>query len=472
MSGTSLSSSAIVLAPLFILACTALCLLIFDRRAAPSKFWPWATLTSLILAAVLTFIVHASGQGGPIQGVLNEDGLNIPFVLFFCAAGGAAVLTGLGAEEGAGGLHGGGHALILLAVTGALVVAKSTHLLSMALGLALLYVASTGLVGPRAAYHYGIVHGTGLATFLFGMSLLYGGASTLRLDVMAEKLGREAALGAVNPWATLGALLIVGGLALSLGLVPLHTWLYDTYRQVPAPSGVLVSLVLPAAVTAALSRLVQAWPEPPHWLLAIPGAAGVLLGYGHALRSWRVRDALAGVAAAQSGLLFLAWNTAPAAGWGPLFHTLMANGLSLSCFWALVVNARHPDNRPLVLGDIAGLGRRRPWMAAALTLCLLNLAGAPLLAGWAGQLYVVRTALTAGYPWVIAPFAAWALLAWLLAGKWMSAIWLQLPGERAWLRTAPEIAVVALAAAGGALLGGIYAAPIWAWIASLAIGPW
>src|SRR5438445_13039215 len=47
--------------------------------------------------------------------------------------------------------------------------------------------------------------------------------------------------------------------------------------------------------------------------------------------------------------------------------------------------------------DFAGLGFKRPFLAAAMSLFMLSLAGFPPLAGFTGKFYVFRSAVLAGH---------------------------------------------------------------------------
>jgi NADH-quinone oxidoreductase subunit N len=275
----------------------------------------------------------------------------------------------------------------------------------------------------------------------------------------------------VNPLATLGLGLIVGGLALPLAVAPLYNWLARTLRGAQMPAGYLISGLLPGAALSAMCRLEPTWSERHLALLAILGSLNVGLGYLLALRSSQIVDTLSGILIAQSGSSILALTIVRTAGWNVLFYVTASSSLSLACLWALVINARQPDGQPIALEDIAGLGRRRPWLAAAVTLCLLNLVAIPPLAGGMGQIALYRAVATAGRGWVLTPAAIGRLLSWFLAGRWLRAIW-QLPlVDRRWVLTTSEIAVVAILAAIGSLLGGIGVKPLLNWIATLASTP-
>ena len=52
------------------------------------------------------------------------------------------------------------------------------------------------------------------------------------------------------------------------------------------------------------------------------------------------------------------------------------------------------------LGAFAGLGHRNPWLAAAMTIFLLSLAGLPPTAGFTAKILILASTVGAGYAWL------------------------------------------------------------------------
>nr|WP_309244199.1 proton-conducting transporter membrane subunit [Micromonospora parastrephiae] len=65
---------------------------------------------------------------------------------------------------------------------------------------------------------------------------------------------------------------------------------------------------------------------------------------------------------------------------------------------AFAVLAAEPHD---CLDGYRGLARRRPWLAAALTICLLGLVGTPPTAVFAGKLTVFTAAWDGGLAWLV-----------------------------------------------------------------------
>jgi NADH-quinone oxidoreductase subunit N len=467
MAGISLLSGAI-LVPLLTLVGTAVGVLLCDLWGTTQRLSAWVSLTSLIVAPVLMLIVVVSGQGGTAQGMLIGDGIAALWALLFCAAGGIAILIEVGHMQDAPSLGGGTYALVLFAVSSALIVAQSAHMLPLAIGLATLHVSLAALSGLRTAWQYLVVHSLGLACFLFGLALLYGATGSLQVDMVAEVLNRQASASPTNPLAMLGLGLVVGGLLLPLGIVPFHTWLPGLWQRSSLPGGCLMSHLLPGAALAALLRLGGVWSGRLTVLLAILGTLSVGLGYVYALRAGSIRGALAGIVIARSGTWLLSLLVLRSANWAILFYLLLSSSLNLFCLWAMVACAS-PEGKWTPV-DITGLGSRHPGLALVATLCLLNIVGVPPLAGAVGQLYLYHVAIAAGYGWTIGLVVAGSLLAWLLAGRWMMAMWMHPAPDREPIRVAPEILLIAFGAAAGIVWAGLYARTALNWFASLVGG--
>src|SRR5436309_7038478 len=58
------------------------------------------------------------------------------------------------------------------------------------------------------------------------------------------------------------------------------------------------------------------------------------------------------------------------------------------------------DDKVVDVTDYAGLGAKRPGLAAVLSLFLLSLAGVPGTAGFAGKFFIFRAGLESGLVWL------------------------------------------------------------------------
>jgi NADH-quinone oxidoreductase subunit N len=97
-------------------------------------------------------------------------------------------------------------------------------------------------------------------------------------------------------------------------------------------------------------------------------------------------------------LMGLVAGGAPGAG-GVLFYLLAYTFTTVGAFGVIGLCARAGEEA-VDVGDYAGLARRHPVLAAALTLFLLSLIGIPPLAGFVAKFYLFGSAVRAGYIWL------------------------------------------------------------------------
>jgi NADH-quinone oxidoreductase subunit N len=76
--------------------------------------------------------------------------------------------------------------------------------------------------------------------------------------------------------------------------------------------------------------------------------------------------------------------------------------MNLAAFATIIAVGRSAGSgqRGETLAEFAGLGSRQPWLAAAMTLVMLSLAGMPPLAGFWAKLWIFGAAVQAGLVWL------------------------------------------------------------------------
>lgn len=65
--------------------------------------------------------------------------------------------------------------------------------------------------------------------------------------------------------------------------------------------------------------------------------------------------------------------------------------------WGVVIALEKAEGRGLALDDYAGLGRKYPALAAAMTIFMLSLIGLPPTLGLVGKFYLFRAVMAGGY---------------------------------------------------------------------------
>jgi NADH-quinone oxidoreductase subunit N len=453
-------SSLAALAPLIALVSSAILITTTSLWIDTWRFSAWLSVAVLVIVMALTLLVILSGSSTIIEGMLSVDGQAAVFALYVCGVGIATTFLELGARQDTDSTR---YALLLLIVAGAIIVAQAVHLVPLAAGLFVLYVASTALLAPSAAFQHFLAHAISLACIVLGASMLYGVSGTLRINAAASAVGGPT-LDAGNPLAMLGTGMLIAGLGLPLGIVPFHLVCRDIYTRSSSTRSMLVALGQPAAALAATSRMHDLWPVGTAAGLIILAASSILYGLWYSLRTDRISGVLYGVSMVQAGELLLCTTLISEADPTLLLYSLLAHGPISTVLWATSVNTRHPNKDPLLLSDLDGLADRRFWLAAVLTICLLSMAAVPPLAGAATKLYLGQAALTSGNLALVGLISFEVLGNWLLLGRFLVGMWLRPRVDRLWSPSTPEVAAVALISMACVLVLGLYAETAFNWL--------
>jgi NADH-quinone oxidoreductase subunit N len=257
----------------------------------------------------------------------------------------------------------------------------------------------------RAALNYVLLGAVATGTLLYGLSILYGLTGTLHF---ASEAFWQHLSQAPTATTVLALGLVLAGLLFKLGAAPLHFWAPDAYQSAPLPVALLLSTAPKIAVAVALWRLHIAattllpGPAADAVRLLFIGAAvlSLVVGTFGALTEPDVRRLLAYSSIAQAGFLLLAISGAALAGPASVLlyaaFLLLANGavfLGVAVFERLA-QAQSPGVAQLRSHSVAyyaGLGRRYPLPAAAVTVGFIALTGLPPTVGFSAKLLAFVT---------------------------------------------------------------------------------
>jgi multicomponent Na+:H+ antiporter subunit D len=248
---------------------------------------------------------------------------------------------------------------------------------------------------------------------LAGTAWLYGLLGTVDFAYG----GVVAPIVASHPGALLAIFaLLVAGLGVKAGLVPLHTWL-PIAMVAPAPVSALLHAV--AVVKAGAFGIVRVLYDVygietaadlgllgP---LAIIAAVTILYGSLRALTQVELKRRLAYSTVSQVSYIVLgACVFGPLGTIGGTVHLVHQGIMKITLFFCA-------GNLAETLGvhrvdELDGAGRRMPWTMGAFTLAALGMIGLPPLAGFVTKWYLGVGAATAGMHWVIAVLMASSVL--------------------------------------------------------------
>lgn len=231
------------------------------------------------------------------------------------------------------------------------------------------------------------------ALLAYGISLVYGETGKLIFpDIAKEPME-------LTPALTAGWLLIFAALGFKIGAVPLHSWIPDTYHGAPTPVTAFLSIAPKAATFAILLRILfstlPALKPEWVWLMICTAVLSMLYGNIVAIAQRNIKRLLAYSGIAQIGniLIGMAAGTKMGAE-AVLFYILTYLFANLGAFAVVIAFSQATNSDEIE--DYGGLNRRSPFLAFAMLIFLLSLAGVPPLAGFIGKIYVFAAAIKEG----------------------------------------------------------------------------
>jgi NADH-quinone oxidoreductase subunit M len=201
-------------------------------------------------------------------------------------------------------------------------------------------------------------------------------------------------------------------------IFPLHTWMPDTYAELPPAMVAVVSAVQSkGGLYGFLTILVPflgyeaAWARP---LMFALGLISLLYGAFVALAQRDVKRIVAYSSLSHLGLILLAiFSGQPLAIEGAAVYIVAHGFFSAALFLALGSVETREETRDLA--RLGGLGARNPKLAGGLMLGALAALGLPGLAGFAGEILILTGLYRGGFVWP----AIVALIPIVLASAYM-----------------------------------------------------
>ena len=298
------------------------------------------------------------------------------------------------------------YALVLFALGGMLVFCAADDLLTMFVALEVLSLPLYLLCGlarrrrlmsQESAVKYFLLGAFSSAFFLYGLALLYGYADSVKLSDISL-----AAAGSLRPDSLLfgGLALLVVGLLFKASVGPFHTWTPDVYQGAPTSVTAFMAACTKVAAFGAILRVFTVAFGSTVWewrgVLWVVAIASMVIGAVLGLTQTDVKRMIAYSSVAHAGFLLLGAMAITPQGLSATLFYLLAYGFTTVALFGLVSLVRGPDGEATHLSAWAGLGKRAPVVAAAVTFLMLALAGIPLTSGFTAKFAVFAAALADG----------------------------------------------------------------------------
>lgn len=369
----------------------------------------WLTAGGLAVVMVVTLLVSRPPAEDRLVfgGMVRQDWLSFAFILMFIFA--AAITALFAMEMKLVGQKGEFYVLMLISTIGMCLMASAADIIMLYLAIETTSIPMYILAGfmtrddksTESGFKYLLFGATASTIMLYGFSLLYGFTGQTNLyqialqfyDLQFPKLAVLASL-----------LLVLVGFGFKTSMFPLHFWAPDVYEGAPTPIAGFLSTASKAAGFIVLLRVLVAVFTPsasPDWanMLAIISVLTMTVGNVLALVQKNIKRLLAFSSIAHAGYILIGVVSISQLGLTSVVFYLIAYLITnLAAFGIVITFAQVVGSDEITAYD--GLSRRKPWLALAMMVAFLSLAGMPPLAGFVAKVFVFAAAVNVGLVWL------------------------------------------------------------------------
>jgi NADH-quinone oxidoreductase subunit N len=296
-------------------------------------------------------------------------------------------------------------AILLFILSGAMVLTSFSSLVMLFLGIEIVSISLYIMAGSRkhdirsneAGFKYFLLGSFASAILLFGITLVYGSTGSFELSKISAF---ASASGMESPMFLVGSLLMVVALLFKVAAVPFHFWSPDVYEGSPSLVTTVMATLVKIAFFAAFYRLmsggllgIDAYTSD---ILVLVAAATMIVGNLVALSQDNFKRLLAYSGISHAGYMLLAVLSLKTNSSNALFFYGASYMLATIGAFAVAIPVFKATGKETI-DAFDGLGKKKPFLAALLTMSMLSLAGIPPLAGFLGKYYIFSEAIKNGY---------------------------------------------------------------------------
>jgi NADH-quinone oxidoreductase subunit N len=386
------SIDLISLAPVLVLSVFAMGVLALDLFAGKNKaLVVFVSITGLFLSGVSALAKYKL----PVYSFNDSyvvDPLSVFFIFIFTLSSALAILLSIEYNRREGIRVGEYYSLILFCTIGMILLASSTDLIMIFLGIEIVSICLYILAGIRrgdlksneSALKYFLLGAFATGFLLYGMALIYGTTGTTNLLKIASVIQEETV--SSMPILLLGVVLLVVGFGFKVSSAPFHMWTPDVYQGAPTPVTAFMAVGPKAAALAALFRVfTQSLPElDSTWeiLLIVVAVFTMIIGNLGAIVQSNVKRLLAYSSISHVGYILMAVIAKNSIATASLLFYMLAYAFMIFGVFGIIVIMGREGEENLEIENYAGLGYKHPLLALSMTVFLLSLGGLPPFAGF------------------------------------------------------------------------------------------
>ncbi len=391
--------------PFLVIAATSVVVMLL---IAVTRSHRWTVLLTVagLAAAFLSLFMSLPVAPRPVTSLLRIDRYALFYIGLIVAGAVVVTLFSYDYLEKQEGRREEFYVLLLVATLGAAVLAASSHFASFFLGLETLsvplFVLNAYLPNRKrpleAGIKYLVLAAASSSFLLFGMALIYAELGTMTFGRIGSLLAEDQPV--QTPLLLPGAVMVLTGIGFKLSLVPFHLWTPDVYEGAPTPVTAFLSIGSKAGGFVVAIRLLSFVfaGAAVDWgiLLGVLAVLSMVAGNLIALAQTSFKRMLAYSSIAHVGYMLIGLVANNEQGLSAMVFYIIVYGLmNLGAFAGAIMFSQETgsDN----INDYAGLIRKRPWLAIAMSVCLLNLAGLPVPpAGFFAKVFIFWSGVELG----------------------------------------------------------------------------
>ncbi len=300
------------------------------------------------------------------------------------------------------------HVMVTLSAIGMMMMGSAADLITIFLGIEIMSVSFYVLAGyfrsklssNESALKYFLLGAFATGFLLYGIALIYGTAGTTNLSRIVAQYPETFA----EPLHLIGWGLLLIGFAFKIAAVPFHMWVPDVYEGAPTSVTALMST---GGKAAAFSAFVLAFSIPMSMhderltsVIAILAAASMIIGNWFGLAQTNLKRMLAYSSIAHAGYMLIGIAAGSQLGQEGISFYLVAYALTNLGAFGVIAMLEKENEKNLSYEDYAGLGKRKPALAALLSMFMFSLTGIPPFAGFVGKYYLFASAVQSQLTWL------------------------------------------------------------------------
>jgi NADH-quinone oxidoreductase subunit N len=239
----------------------------------------------------------------------------------------------------------------------------------------------------EAGTKYLVLSTVSTAFLVYGIAWIFGVTGQTNLHQLTQALGNpDVDRGA----ALLGMVFVLVALGFKIAAVPFQIWVPDVYQGAPTPVTAYLSVGSKAAGFVVLLRVLLPFLTLPQMQRLIVLIALLTLIYGNfaALPQANLKRLLAYSSIAHAGYLLIGVVCFDVR--AVTFYLVAYLLMTLLSFAVLIIVAQQTGEE---ISDFDGLAKRSPFLAFAMLVGMVSLAGVPFTAGFLGKFYIFYAAV-------------------------------------------------------------------------------